>query len=455
MKPEAYCSPSRACGRTTRPLRIAYLAGPGNVLGAYECLERGEKDTTNSHVGYSELMVRACQSVGASALLALTTNESGGTWRSFPMRFDDLTVQVERIPDHFAGKHGWRYHAANWTMARHVRKVLERFRADVLVVGDDPQRAAALRWMLPKGCKLVRVQHCALTPLLRERSAKERALLAIDQALAPRFAAVLTASQQVSEQVRELWPDAPVVEFLPHFDRELHVVERALPSLWEELDLNADSPPGWTTCGSVRKRELRCVFVGRALREKGIFDLLEAAIILREAGAPVRIELCGDGPDFAELKRQAEEARLGDRFVLHGWCQRQRMEEVMAGAHIGLAPTRSDFGEGFCQSAVELCLRRLPLIASRAIPAVRYLGEAVSIVPHDDAGTLALELAYLASDKGFGAVERMHRACGEVTAKFLRHDTSYAAAMEHVLGALARGAAVRERLISHDGEVVS
>jgi len=425
------CSTSlKSIVTSTRPLRIAYMAGPGNVLGAYECLERGERDTTNSHVGYSELMLHACMSVGASELLALTTHPSGGYVRE-DINIDGLRVIVERIEDDFAGKSGLAFHAANWAFAKQVRAILDRFHPDVLIVGDDPPRAAALRQMVPPGCRLVRVHHCAPTPHLVPASLKQRILLGIDSiAMYGRVDAILSASSVVTKQVRQLFPGTPVAEFLPHFDAELHEEERPMPSPSDGL---------------------RCVFVGRALRSKGIFDILEAAKILRQAGERVSFDICGDGEGFAELERQVRAANLGSRFVLHGWCDRAKMADVMARAHVGLTPTRSEFAEGFCQSAIELILRRLPVVASHAIPAASYMGRAVSVVPHDDPVALALELAHLSRSPE--TLLAMHAQCAAAAAKFLRRDTSYEAAMTSVLESLARGKRPRDRLVSFDGEV--
>jgi glycogen(starch) synthase len=417
-------------------LRIAYMAGPGNVLGAYECLERGERDTTNSHVGYSELMLHACMSVGASELLALTTHPSGGYERE-DLKIDGLRVIVERIHDDFAGKSGLGYHAASFAHARTVRRALDRFKPDVLVVSDDPPRAGALRRMTPPGCKLVRVFHCAVTPTRRDRTLRERLLLGLDVMTAPRFDAILTASRQVSDQVRELWPDAPIAEFLPHFDRELHLRIQPLPAF---------------------DRELRCVFVGRVERAKGVFDLLEAAKLLKQMRAPVSFDVCGHGSAFQELENQAVAAHQAGQidianFRLRGWCNREVMQSVTAQAHVGVVPTRTEFGEGFNQAAVELLLSGRPIVTSHAIPAAKYVKDAASIVPPDNPGALALELAYLASQKGFGMVAHMHEACERATAKFLRPETSYQTAMEHVIGALARGQRVIDRRVGFDGEV--
>jgi glycogen(starch) synthase len=415
-----------------RGLRVALMAGTGNVRGALELLARGEHDSTNSHVGYSEQVARACQSVGASELLALTyfgaPNSAG--WSA---RVGALRVSVEQIPHHFLGRRGLRFHAASFEHARHVRGVLERFRPDVLVVSDDPPRALALAWMRTAGCKLVRVHHCAITPPLLRRTLAQRVLLGVDSVgMRGSFDAVLSASSVVSDQVRQLFPGAPIAEFLPHFDRELHTRIQPLPRF---------------------SGELRCVFVGRIEPSKGVFDLHAALQEALRRGARVSVDVCGDGSAMSELRRLVASSGSSALFRLHGWCNREQMQALVARAHLGVIPTRSEFGEGFNQAAIELLLSGRPVLTSRAIPAACYAPGAVRVVKHDDPHAYADDLARLATPAGFTEVERIHQACEAEVAKFLRPETSYQAALEHVLRELMHGNAVRERCVGFDGSI--
>lgn len=406
------------------PMRVALVAGAGNVWGVYRELANGRPDKTTSHVAYSELFLRACRSVGAEALV-LTTNPT-------EERFAFDGVELRRIPDHFAGKSGLAFHAANFSMAQDLRKIFLEWRPNVVLVPDDPARAIAIEWMRVHGAAFLRAHHCTLWPSLLPPGPVRRGLVALDRPiLRHRFHAILSASSVVSEQIeRVAGPGgAPILEFLPLYRREIYAQ---------------------VTPADPHAPVLRVAFVGRIEENKGVFDLLQAAVRLRDR-ADLAFDICGEGSALPELRRRVEEAGLGDRFVLHGWCDRQKLVQVLSQAHIGCVPTRSSFIEGFNQACLELLLAGRPVVTSRAIPAIDYVKAAVREVRHDDAESYARAFAELADNRA--AYDALRQACARETEKFFNQETSYGAALEGALRTIAAGQSIRPRRVGFDGAV--
>ena len=84
------------------------------------------------------------------------------------------------------------------------------------------------------------------------------------------------------------------------------------------------------------------LFVGKLYGEKRI-DLITAAIgrMTHEQRRGVWLVVAGDGPDAAELKREASEL-LGDKFVFKGFVNQRALGEVFAIGDVLLLPSRSE-----------------------------------------------------------------------------------------------------------------
>ncbi len=411
-------------------MRVAYLAGSGDVWTLYRTLAAGRRDELTSHVGYSELMLRACIAVGASDLLALTTHEGGDR---FAFERGGTNVELRHMKDHFRGKRSLAFHAASLAMAADLRGPLAEFAPDVLVVPDDPPRAVAVEVMRPRGCEVIRVHHCALWPPLVGSGRLQQTLQSLDgRAMRSRFAAVLTSSSTVSRQIREVYgPDVPIAEFLPHYDAQLHRVEQPLPPL---------------------DGDLRAIYIGRVEADKGVFDLVEAALLLRRRGITgVSFDVCGVGGALAELDTAVKRNDLGSTVRLHGWCDRPRLAEVLGSAHMGIVPTRSELNEGFNQACIEMILAGRPVLTSRAIPAAEYVREATVVVAPDDPRAYADALDALCAEPD--RVVAMHHACRSAGEKFLVEDTSFSAALQHCFRAIASRRRIVSREITSDGLV--
>jgi glycosyltransferase involved in cell wall biosynthesis len=104
------------------------------------------------------------------------------------------------------------------------------------------------------------------------------------------------------------------------------------------------------------------LFVGRLVKEKGVFDLLSAYAALDErTRSRIGLVFVGDGAARHELQRCAGKLDSG-QVTLMGWLHREQVPEVYALAEALVFPTHSDTW-GMVVNEAMAC--ELPIIASR------------------------------------------------------------------------------------------
>ena len=111
-----------------------------------------------------------------------------------------------------------------------------------------------------------------------------------------------------------------------------------------------------------RTDEVRFICVGRLSPEKGHAGLLEAFARLRQSRPRVRLDLVGDGPDRAELERQATALGLDKSVTFLGRLPEQETLQKIAEADVLVLPS---FMEGLPVVLMEAMAMRVPVISSR------------------------------------------------------------------------------------------
>ncbi len=141
------------------------------------------------------------------------------------------------------------------------------------------------------------------------------------------------------------------------------------------------------------------LFTGRLVKEKGVFDLLQAYGALRaEVRSAVSLVLVGDGGCKAELERRAADFPPGSVRVA-GFLQREQLAECYALAEAFVFPTHTD-PWGLVVNEAMAC--SLPIICSRAAGCAQDLvsdGWNGRVIPPHDIGALASAMEDLARDK--------------------------------------------------------
>jgi glycosyltransferase involved in cell wall biosynthesis len=134
---------------------------------------------------------------------------------------------------------------------------------------------------------------------------------------------------------------------------------------------------------------------GRLVRDKG-FDLLITAFHQVSLDAPTaRLVITGDGPERANLERDAQRLGIAHLVTFTGWLPRENLDRLMALAAIVVVPSR--WREGFGLYAMEAALRGLPVIATRvgALPELIESGITGILVPPEDPAALRDAILHL------------------------------------------------------------
>jgi colanic acid/amylovoran biosynthesis glycosyltransferase len=146
---------------------------------------------------------------------------------------------------------------------------------------------------------------------------------------------------------------------------------------------------------------VRCLSVGRLVEKKGFADAVDAVARAAAAGVPVRYDIVGDGPLRATLQQRIDGHGAGGTIRLLGSRTRDEVADLLAGAHVFLAPsvTASDGDqEGIPVSIMEAMACGLPVLSTHhsGIPELVLDGETGFLVPERDPEALAARLATLA-----------------------------------------------------------
>ena len=155
---------------------------------------------------------------------------------------------------------------------------------------------------------------------------------------------------------------------------------------------------------SARRRELSLpnryfLFVGRLVREKGVFELLSAyAKLDAQVRQQIGLLFVGDGPSRRQLEEQAASISPGE-IKFAGFARREQLATYYALAEMLILPTYTDTW-GLVVNEAMVC--GLPVILSRAAGSaadlVKENWNGLLIPPHDVA-SLALAMENLSSHR--------------------------------------------------------
>ena len=389
----------------TRPLRIFYAAGPGDVIGTYRHWKNGDDDPTQVAITYSGQFYDLLRDIGAQARVV----------SSHPRRekLRDERVWLEHRPVPFPEAIGPLYHLGQlWSGLRLVASAV-RYRADVVVtMGGGAWYTFGLLPLF--GIKVIVALHGHLREVARQPRGFSRFLWRLNRRFFRRsVSAVLFVSDSVAEQLRQITGplDVPVVRFTPTYRRE-------------RFEGAADVRPG--------PGPFRVFYAGRMEENKGVFQLLDIAKGYAAAGrTDVEFDLAGSGTAVEPLQRQAEAAGIAARFRCLGHVDKPGMRRLFEQAHVVVAPTTTGSVEGLNKVVVESVLAGRPVVTSRVCPALEYVRDAVVEVPPDEAKGYGEAILRLADDQAL--YQEKVRGCSNATGQFYDIEQSWYATMRRVL----------------------
>jgi glycosyltransferase involved in cell wall biosynthesis len=115
------------------------------------------------------------------------------------------------------------------------------------------------------------------------------------------------------------------------------------------------------------------LFVGRLIREKGIYDLLEAVAQAR-ARTPLHLVLAGGGPEEEHFRRRVQELGLASHVTLAGYLGASELAAAYQAADLFVLPSWS---EGFPTVLTEAMHAGLPVVTTRIRGALDHLQDGV------------------------------------------------------------------------------
>ncbi len=387
-----------------KKLKIFYAAGPGDIVGTYEHWKAGRDDPSQVAMTYSGQFFELCRQIGADGYAI--------SYCPRPAKVNEGNLKVLHRAIPFMKGPGPLYHLGQVWSALRMTASAVRFGADIAVVSDGAHWFA-LRGMKLFGIRVVPTLHCVLWRKHQPVTGLPKLIRKLNaRFFAKHVFAVMSLSSDITEQVKELTdPEAPPIEpFVPSYR----------PASFEGLA----EPPG--------NRPFRVFFAGRIERNKGVFDLLHLAEgFAKQSRTDIEFDLCGSGSALEELRGQVQSAGLADRFRLHGHSTKPVMRRMFEQSHVVIAPTTTDFIEGFNKTVAEGVLAGRPVITSSVCPALSYVQSAVVEVPPDDREAYGRAILQLADDQAL--YERKRAGAMEAQGQFYDPKKSWAAALTRVI----------------------
>jgi len=153
---------------------------------------------------------------------------------------------------------------------------------------------------------------------------------------------------------------------------------------------------------------LRLIYLGRLIREKGLYELLQGLADARARGTAAQLTLVGSGPEEAGLRRRALELGLGAVVSFAGAAFGAEKQRLLGAADVFVLPS---YAEGLPYALLEGMAAGNAVITTRVggIPDVAIAGEHALFIPPRDTQAIAAAIVNLDAD-GAG-LARMGQAC--------------------------------------------
>ncbi|BAZ16530.1 group 1 glycosyl transferase [Calothrix sp. NIES-4071] len=392
-----------------KQLRIVYTIGPEDVIEAYKSWKKGEDASSQVSMTFSGHFYEVCAAVDAFGYVIAEAS-------SKEVIRDERFI-IERRPVPFSKAKGIFYHLRQILRGLQLFVSAVKFGADIVIADSGTTYWFALLPLTWIGIKVIPSLQCTLWRKYSKQTLGERITLKLSQGLFKTAChSIQAVSRDISEQISQLTGGIhqPIYEFLPIYKRS------------DFADILAPS---------AFKMPLRVLFAGRVEYDKGAFDLLLIAKLLKESGlSDVVFDICGDGTALQPLQTSVQLEGVGEFFAFHGYCNKQQMREMFGKSHAVIVPTRTDFIEGFNRVVAESILSGRPVITSAVCPALSYVRDAVIEVPPNDIEAYAAAILQLYYDQSI--YERKQLACLELQEQFYDINNSWAAALNKSLSTI-------------------
>ena len=262
-------------------VRLFAALGPGDIVAAQRKLLAGESSKiTETSIIFSGQLYEYCRQRGIEALF---TSDNGT-----PDRLAAPPVTLINVPRQWEKSRGWQFHVSRMIYAIRLAKAARAFGADFALIDSGTTHFFALTIFKLMGIPVAVNFHNVRWPQgFEPHGFVGRTLRLLDSWFFRRVAVgAVGCSPECGLQARSDGADR-----LPYF---------GWCSQFRSVGFASDNTY------SIRN-PFRLLFVGRAERSKGVFDLLKIADLLkRTCKVPIIIEVCGAGSALTELRKAVE-----------------------------------------------------------------------------------------------------------------------------------------------------
>lgn len=184
----------------------------------------------------------------------------------------------------------------------------------------------------------------------------------------------------------------------PFQSGDVHRRVRVFPNMIDvgqfQADLNEVKPYPFP-----ENRVIITFVAARFYKEKGIFELIQAARIVSAVNHRVLFILVGDGDQKQVLQRICENEGIGEYVRFTGFLDGISIKRILKASDIFVLPSHA---EGFPFVILEAMCAGLPIVATGvgAIPEMIEDGKNGYVIDVGDAVTLAEKLLFIAKNKG-------------------------------------------------------
>jgi glycogen synthase len=397
--------------------KIAFISGPANAREIYREWSQGAQQAYFG-TDYMKQFLQVASDVGARSHVVTWYADKRETFR-----LGDFTFDNRPIPTSF----GLLYYLQQLVWNVRVLFKLAAFGPDVLLLTGNQNFWWLLSPIRLRRPKIIVSYHSVLWPKFAPVSCAWRLMVKLNGWLMLKHArAILVTSADIRRQVEQVlgnWVEQ--VEILDH-----------LPTYSREQFTGIETP------APDSKRPFRVIFMGRIVRNKGVYDVVAIARRLRETRkGEFSFDVCGDGEDLAPLLREIERLGLQEVLVCHGFCDAPKLRNLLGASHAVIVSTRSDFEAGFEMTCAEAILAGRPLVTSAVCPALDYLRDASVEAEPDNADSYREAIVRLSDDPELYSEKQ--GACAALQGQFYDRGNSWYTAMRRALEPFVASAETR------------
>ncbi len=182
--------------------------------------------------------------------------------------------------------------------------------------------------------------------------------------------------------------------------RDIHVVYTGCDL--ERFRFDPDARGDLRARLGIPEGDILFVFVGRVVRTKGLFELINAFSEVAQALGGAWLALVGSGEDAAGVRARAARSGLSDRVIVTGRRPQEEVPQWLSAADVVVHPS---WYEGLPNAVVEAMACSRPVVASRAwgIPEAVEDGVSGILVPPGDVPALVEAMLRLGKNEALRA----------------------------------------------------